>query len=131
MNIDNLYQKNIMEHYHNSPYRGVVENPSFTTDQTSPSCGDRIVFTARVDSHSKITDIKFYGEGSIIGQAAASMLCEYAKGKALQDVLDVAIDDVMSWLGIELGPTRQRTVVFILQALQQGLRDYAQSSKTV
>lgn len=120
-----------MEHYHNSPYRGVVESPTFTTDQTSPSCGDRIVFSVQVNSNGTISNIKFYGEGSIIGQAAASMLCEYAQGKDCKDVLDVTIDDVMDWLGIELGPTRQRTVVFVLQALQTGIRDYVESSKAV
>lgn len=120
-----------MEHYHNSPYRGVIESPTFTTDQTSPSCGDRIVFTALVNSDDTITDIKFYGEGSVIGQAAASMLCEYAKGKSCNDVIALSIDDVMGWLGIELGPTRQRTVVFILQSVQKGISDYAQSPKVI
>jgi NifU-like protein involved in Fe-S cluster formation len=75
--------------------------------------------------------MKFYGEGSIVGQAAASMLCEYAMGKSCNDVLVLSIEDVMGWLGVELGPTRQRTVVFILQALQKGISEYAQSSKTV
>jgi nitrogen fixation NifU-like protein len=134
MNIDNLYQKNIMEHYHTSPYRGVLESPTFTTDQTSPSCGDRIVFSVlctAANSDVIISDIKFYGEGSVIGQAAASMLCAYTKNKSFDAVLALTIQDVMQWLGIELGPTRQRTVLFILQALQKGITDYAQSRKTV
>ena len=131
MNIDNLYQKNIMQHYHNSPYRGVLESPTFMTDQTSPSCGDRIVFAVLCNSEGVISDIKFYGEGSIIGQAAASMLCAYAKNKLCNDLLSLTIQDVMQWLGIELGPTRQRTVIFILQTLQKGIVDYAQSRETV
>lgn len=120
-----------MEHYHNSPYRGVMESPTFTTDQTSPSCGDRIVFSVTCNFDGIISDIKFYGEGSIIGQATASMLCGYAKNKTCNDVIALTIQDVMQWLGIDLGPTRQRTVIFILQALQKGIRDYAQSRETV
>ena len=130
MDKEKLYKQAIMDHYHNSPHRGELKNPDFTTDQTSPSCGDRIIFDVIIRGN-QIVEIKFRGEGSILGQAMASMLCDYALGNSIDAVLKLTQDDVIAFLGIELGPTRLRTVVFILQTLQKGIRNYAQSHQSL
>lgn len=119
--MQELYHKKIMDHYHASPYRGQINNPDFTTDATSPSCGDRIIFTGSC-SESTLTDLKFEGDGSIIGQAAASMLCERVIGHSFDEILALTTDDLMQLLGIELGPTRKRTVTFVLETLQNAVR---------
>lgn len=123
-----LYKQNIMDHYHNSPYRGSLENPDFTTDSISPSCGDRLMFDGKV-SDGRVIELKFRGEGSILGQAVASLVCEHALGKRFEEITTFNQGDVLAWLGIQLGPTRLRTVVFVLSTLQKALEAYARQVK--
>ena len=99
-----LYQKKIMDHYHHSPYRGFVEQADFVTDEVSPSCGDHVIFSGKCED-GRIVDLTFKGEGSILGQAAASMLCEYALDKPLSAVLAYSIEDLLTLLGF--GPYGQ------------------------
>lgn len=132
--MHDFYQKKIMDHYHNSPYRGFLENAYFVTDEVSPSCGDHVVFSG-ICEDGAIVDLKFKGEGSILGQAAASLLCEYAIGKPIKAILDYSIDQLVTSLGlgpdVVLGPTRLRTIVFVLETLQKGVRAYVESRKTL
>lgn len=125
-----LYQKKIMDHYHHSLYRGFLENADFVTDAVSPSCGDHVIFTG-ICENSAFIDLKFKGEGSILGQAAASLLCEYVIGKPINVVLAFSINELVALLGLDehitLGPTRLRTVVFALETLQKGVREYVKS----
>ena len=127
--MHDIYQKKIMEHYHNSPHRGSVENADFFTDATSPSCGDHIVFGGKIENGA-ICDLKFKGEGSVLGQAVASLLCEYALGKTCESILQYSAQDVIASLGVELGPTRRRTLVFVVETLHKGITDYVASRKT-
>lgn len=112
-----------MEHFHHSSYRGYLENYDIITDETSYSCGDHIIFTVQCSGY-KVAAIKFTGDGSIIGQAAASILCEKVQGMDFQAILALTTDDLAELLGIELGINRLRTVVFVLQGLQKGIRSY-------
>jgi nitrogen fixation protein NifU and related proteins len=123
-----VYHEKIMEHFHNSPYRGRLENPDFITDETSPSCGDRIIFTGKCDNN-RLIGVKFEGEGSIIGQVAASMLCEKVQGLDCDAIFELTTDDIVQLLGIKLGPNRLRTIAFVLQAFQKGVASYL-STKT-
>jgi len=71
---DDLYRRKIMEHYRNSPFRGVLENPDFSSGQVNRSCGDRISLTLNYeDDHIK--EARFSGEGCSLCIAGASMLC--------------------------------------------------------
>lgn len=126
--MHDIYQKKIMDHFHGSPYRGRIEQPDFVTDATSPSCGDHIVFTARC-AGTTVTDLRFEGEGSIIGQAAASILCEHVVGVSFENILALRDNDLLALMGIDLGPTRRRTVTFVLETLQKGIRAHAQSQQ--
>lgn len=124
------YQKILMEHYHNSRYRGFIEHADFVLDATSASCGDHIVFSGKGNEYG-IIELKFKGEGSILGQAAASLLCEYAIGTSYSGVVLYSIDDFICSLGVDLGPTRRRTIVFVCETLQKGVAEYVASRKIV
>lgn len=128
MDKEKLYKQIVMDHYANHKHRGQLDLFTFTTDKVSPSCGDRIIFDV-LCSENRVQAIKFRGEGSILGQAVASLLCDYAVSHSIPEVLALTKEDVLAFLGIELGPTRLRTITFIVDTLQAGLREYAQSNK--
>jgi NifU-like protein involved in Fe-S cluster formation len=115
-----LYQQRIMGYYQSTAHRGAVENPTFISDKTTKSCGDHIVFTG-ILKDGKIVDIKFTGDGSMLSQAFAAMLCEFALGKPMCQVMALGKVDIPKMLGCELGPTRLKTVVFVLELLQNAL----------
>ncbi|MBN2267576.1 MAG: iron-sulfur cluster assembly scaffold protein [Candidatus Babeliaceae bacterium] len=122
-----LYNPEIMKLYRTTPYRGTVENPSFITEKVSPSCGDRVVFSGIVkDDH--VVNVKFSGEGSMVTQVVASILCELALNKPIIDILKMGAPDIEKILhdrlNLELGPTRFEVVLFVLDVLQQGLAGY-------
>lgn len=121
-----MFDQKLMEHYHNSPYHGRLENPSVIIDATSHSCGDHIIFTLQiVDGHME--EIKYSGEGSVLGMIVASLLCEWVTGRPLSEIEKINVQQVISFMGVELGPTRKRTVQFMVDTLHKGIREYVAS----
>ncbi len=81
MAVDNLdlYQELLLDHYKNPRHYGVLDSPTFKSEEYNPSCGDKIEFYAVVDD-STIREIGFVSEGCIISKAVASILAEKALG---------------------------------------------------
>lgn len=122
-----LYNPIIMKLYRTTPYRGEVSGATFTTEKVSPSCGDRVVFSGII-SDSKVKEVKFSGEGSMITQVIASLLCELSTGKTVDEVLHFSSEQLekllQDRLQLQLGPTRFQIALFVLDVLQQGVAGY-------
>lgn len=122
-----LYDPALMKLFRETPYRGTLANATFTTEKVSPSCGDRVIFSGIVEDDT-IKDLKFAGEASMVSQAFASLLCEYVIGKSIEEVCRLGPADVERFLveklGLKLGPTRFKVVLFVLDVLKSGLRGH-------
>lgn len=120
--IENMpqYRQQLLDHFQNKRNYGDVEQPTFASGQYDPSCGDRISITGIVQN-GIIVDIKFTGSGCVISQATASMLTEAVKGKLVEQVRAMTIDDVIGIIGIQLGPNRLRCAQLPLLAIKQSL----------
>ncbi len=116
-----LYQEKIMDHYRSSRNRAKLENPSFTSGQYNPSCGDVIAMQGVVKD-GRIVEIGFEGKGCILSQGAASILADHVRGMALHEVLSLQEKDMPGLVGMQLGPTRLTCVTLALQALQDGVK---------
>lgn len=130
MDTTELYQHIIMDHYRHPRNRGRLAAPAFITEMLNPSCGDAVSLQAQVRDNIIIA-LMFEGKGCVISQAAASLLTEYACNKALVELLAMTKDDMLKLVGMQLGPLRLRCALLPLEALQQGIESYAQSSKTL
>lgn len=86
--LDNLYQQLILDHYRNRRGRGRIENPSASVHEHNPVCGDECYLDILVQD-DVIVDIRSDGDGCSISQAAASMLTDAARGRGLDDALDL------------------------------------------
>jgi len=125
----NIYHELLVEHYRYSPYRGTVNQPSFTINTMNPSCGDSITM-AGVISAGTLEQLLFDGAGCVISQATASLLCQATVGKLLADVERYDTTDIIALIGMPLGPTRLKCALLPLDALRAGLIQYrAQSTK--
>jgi len=81
-----------MEHFMNPHNVGVIENPDGYGKVGNPVCGDLMEIFIRV-RENVIEDIRFrtFGCGSAI--ATSSMVTDLAKGKTLEEALQITRDE--------------------------------------
>ncbi len=115
-----LYHDRLMDHYHHPRHQGTIAEATFSTGQYNPSCGDAVALTGTI-TNGTLTAIAFQGKGCVISQAAASLLCEYAYDKSVQDLAALDAQWMLDMVGIPLGPTRLRCALLVLQALKDGI----------
>jgi nitrogen fixation NifU-like protein len=82
MQLDNLYQEVILDHYKNPQHKKL--NPTFDAQvhHINPSCGDEITLNVTL-SGDLIQDISWDGVGCSISQASVSILTDLLIGKTL------------------------------------------------
>ena len=115
-----LYQEELMDHYKYPRNNKKIENPDFAISELNPSCGDRIAIEGKITDNS-ISELGFSGSGCVISQATASMLTEHCLGKAVDVALSLSKNDIITMVGLEMGPTRLKCALLSLQVLQHGL----------
>ncbi len=84
MNLDEVYQELILDHYKRPRCRGVLLNPDRTVDLNNPLCGDQISLTLKFEG-DVISEIAFEGHGCSISQATASIMAELLRGKTKEE----------------------------------------------
>jgi len=84
VNLDEVYQELILDHYKSPRCKGVLLNPDRKIDLNNPLCGDQISLTMKF-SGDTISEIAFDGHGCSISQATASIMAELLRGKTKAD----------------------------------------------
>jgi nitrogen fixation NifU-like protein len=79
MQLDQLYQEIILDHYKRPHGRGLREPSATEVHHVNPTCGDEITLRVAADG-STITDVSWEGQGCSISQASASVLHELVTG---------------------------------------------------
>lgn len=79
MELDDLYQDVILDHFKNPRNKRELADAEVLVDEENPICGDRLRLTARVEG-GKIADVKYDGKGCVISMASASMMSERLVG---------------------------------------------------
>jgi len=115
-----LYQEEILEHYHEPHNSGKLSNPTHERCANNPTCGDKICITIDV-INDHINDINFEGEGCAISQATTSMVTDEIKGKKIEEVLKITRDDIIDMLGIEIGLGRIRCALLGIETIQKAI----------
>src|SRR5690606_29633565 len=86
MQLDELYQEIILDHWKHPRGRGLREPYAAESHQVNPTCGDEITLRLRVDEQGR-ADLSYEGEGCSISQASASVLYELVQGRPLAEAL--------------------------------------------
>ncbi|MGP6219641.1 iron-sulfur cluster assembly scaffold protein [Caldiplasma sukawensis] len=121
MKDDFLYSEIIDMHYREPQNVGRIENPDSEIFETNPTCGDTIVIDL-VIRNGRIEDIKYVAEGCMISVASASILSEKVKGEKIDEILRMKKSDVLGWLGIRLGPAREKCALISYDALIKAIK---------
>ncbi|MEU8073894.1 Fe-S cluster assembly sulfur transfer protein SufU [Catellatospora citrea] len=88
MQLDQLYQEIILDHYKRPQGRGLREPFAADVHHVNPTCGDEITLRVAMDGET-ISDISYDGQGCSISQASASVLYELLNGRKVDDALAV------------------------------------------
>lgn len=121
-----IYQENILDHYHNPHNCGTLAHPTHEHCANNPTCGDKICVTLII-KNNLVHDVKFIGEGCTISQATASIITDHIKGKKVSDIQKITKDDVITLLGVQLGIGRIRCAMLGIRTIQKSLeKEYVQ-----
>jgi len=104
MQLDNLYQEVILDHYKNPQHKKLSSVYDAQVHHINPSCGDEITLNLTLKGNT-ITDISWDGVGCSISQASVSILTDLLIGKSLEQaqVISDAFMHLMQSKGTEKG----------------------------
>lgn len=116
------YSKKVMDHFMNPRNVGIIENPDGYGKVGNPVCGDIMEIFIKVKDDI-ITDIKFktFGCGSAI--ATSSMITELAKGKHIDDAMNLTRNNVAEKLD-GLPPHKMHCSNLAADALHEAIKEY-------
>jgi len=117
-----VYSEKVLDHFRNPRNVGELESPDGVGVEGNPVCGDLMEIHIRVVDN-RIEDIKFktFGCGSAI--ATSSMVTELAKGKTLEEAMEITRDMVATELD-GLPPQKLHCSNLAADALHKAIKDY-------
>ena len=98
MNLDQMYQEIILDHYKHPHGRGLRDPYQAEVHHINPTCGDEITLRVNLDGEgtdAEIIDVSYDGQGCSISQASASVLNDLVVGQtvgAAFKTLDVFVE---------------------------------------
>jgi len=88
-----MYSEKVMEHFSNPRNVGEIEDADGIGEVGNPVCGDMMTIYIKVDD-GRLSDVKFKTFGCGAAIATSSMITELAKGKTIEEALEISRDDV-------------------------------------
>ena len=89
MQLDNLYQEVILDHYKNPQNKKLSPTFDAQVHHINPSCGDEITLNVTLDGQT-VTAVTWDGVGCSISQASVSILTDLLIGKELSQAQVIA-----------------------------------------
>ncbi|MCH7230099.1 SUF system NifU family Fe-S cluster assembly protein [Glycomyces sp. L485] len=86
MDLDELYQEVILDHYKRPRGVGLREPFEGESHQVNPTCGDEITLRVHVEGDT-VADLSYENVGCSISKASASVLYELVNGANIDDAL--------------------------------------------
>ena len=118
-----IYQQQIIDRYKNPINSGIISDADVISKDYNPSCGDIIEIQIKFDDE-KIYEIKFQGQGCAISQGSVDILIDLVKNKDVTFVKDLATENFIKILGIELSPIRLKCALLGVKALKTAVYTY-------
>lgn len=91
MQLDNLYQEVILDHYKNPQNKKLASDNDAQVHHVNPSCGDEVTLGVKLDGE-KVTSINWEGVGCSISQASTSIMSDLLIGKTLVEATAISED---------------------------------------
>jgi nitrogen fixation NifU-like protein len=117
-----MYSEKVLDHFRNPRNVGEIEDADGVGTVGNPVCGDMMSVYIKVND-DKIEDIKFRTFGCGAAIATTSMTTELAKGKTLDEAMEITRQDVADELG-GLPPVKMHCSNLAADALHEAIEDY-------
>jgi len=123
-----IYSDKVLEHFKNPRNVGELDAPDGVGVEGNPVCGDLMEIQIKVEDNI-ITDVRFktFGCGSAI--ATSSMVTEMAKGKTLEEALEITRENVAEELD-GLPPQKMHCSNLAADALHKAIQNYLEKQET-
>jgi nitrogen fixation NifU-like protein len=117
-----MYSDKVLDHFKNPRNVGEIKDANGVGTVGNPVCGDMMTMYIKVKD-DRITDVKFktYGCGAAI--ATSSMTTELAKGKTVDEALEITRQSVADALE-GLPPVKMHCSNLAADALHEAIKDY-------
>lgn len=86
MNVEELYQEIILDHYREKHHAGLREPYEVEVHHVNPSCGDELTLRAHVVDGA-VADVSYEAVGCSISQASTSVMTDLVIGQPVEDGL--------------------------------------------
>ncbi len=115
----------LLDHYDRPRNYGSLEGADVVQTGGIPDCGDTVtIFFKAAAAGERVEALSFEGTGCTISLAAASLLSDELRGRALAEVLALSDDDVITLLGAEVARSRTRCATLALHTIQRAVHSY-------
>ena len=92
MQLANMYQEIILDHYRNPHGRGLREPFEAEVHHVNPTCGDEVTLRVHLGEDAAgvpiVSDVSYEGMGCSISQASVSAMYDLVLGKSVPQVLE-------------------------------------------
>lgn len=91
MQLEQMYQEIILDHYRNPHRHGLREPYDAESFQVNPTCGDEVTLRVRLTgsgTEAIVEDVSYASQGCSISQAATSVMTDLVVGRPLKEALD-------------------------------------------
>jgi nitrogen fixation NifU-like protein len=86
MQLSNMYQEVILDHYKSPRGKGLKDSFDGLAHHVNPTCGDEITVQVKLSQDKKtIESISYDGQGCSISQASASIMFEQVNKKSIDE----------------------------------------------
>ena len=117
-----FYSGIVMEHFQNPRNVGEIKDADGVGKVGNPVCGDLMFVYIKVKD-DVLTDVKFKTFGCGAAIATSSMVTDLARGKTLDEALNISRADVAKQLG-GLPPIKMHCSNLAADALHMAIKDY-------
>ena len=117
-----FYSEKVIDHFQNPRNVGEIKDADGVGEIGNPVCGDMMSFYIKVKDNI-IEDVKFKTFGCGAAIAVSSMVSEMAKGKTLDEALQITNASVAKELG-GLPPNKMHCSNLGADALHKAIEDY-------
>ncbi len=122
-----LYSDIVMDHFANPRNVGEIEDADGVGEVGNPVCGDMMTFYIKVGPDRTLEDVKFKTFGCGAAIAVSSMVSEMAKGKTIDEALQISRKDVAQELG-GLPDNKMHCSNLGADALHKAIEDYLEKT---
>ncbi len=124
-----FYSEKVMDHFQNPRNVGEIKDADGVGEIGNPVCGDMMSFYIKVKDNV-IEDVKFKTFGCGAAIAVSSMVSEMAKGKTLDEAMEITNASVAKELG-GLPANKMHCSNLGADALHKAIDDYKQKQGAV